>query len=73
MLRPFSLLFGGRFGNPSVFVGVGEGPVSREHFIVGRIQIRLGPAAFPLLVFHDFFHLYINVVLLSGSVAFKRQ
>ena len=45
-----SLLFGGRFGNPSVFVGVGEGPVSREHFIVRRIQIRFGPAAFPLLV-----------------------
>ena len=50
-LRPPSLFFGGRFGNPPVFVGMGEGPVSREHFIVGKMKIRFGPAAFPLLVF----------------------
>ena len=50
-LAPASLIFGGRFGNPSVFVGVGEGPVSREHFIVGRMKIRFGPAAFLLIVF----------------------
>ena len=43
--------FGGRFGNPSVFVRVGGGAVSREHFGVGRIQIIFGPAAFPLVVF----------------------
>ena len=49
--RPHSLFFGGRFENPSVFVGVGKGPVSREHFIVERMKIRFGPAAFPLLVF----------------------
>ena len=43
--------FGGRFGNPSVFVGMGGGAVSRERFGVGRIQIIFGPAAFPLVVF----------------------
>ena len=45
------LYFLGGDSETSVFVGVGEGPVSREHFIVGRIQIRFGPAAFPLFVF----------------------